>query len=128
VVRETPFSDAFTSGSLWRLPWRGKAFRRDRRFTARAEPLDARLLGYKNQTIRNSLDMNTPYQRRILGVQLGNEARHFFLNGIAIVFDFLGADLTTGSENVTVGGDFGGGGGFTEAGHIGILIREGTKG
>ena len=45
-----------------------------------------------------------------LGVQFGDEARHFFLEGVAVVFDFLGADVAAGREDVAVRGDFGGGG------------------
>ena len=51
-----------------------------------------------------------------LGVQFGDEARHLFLEGFAVVFDFLGADVAAGREDVAVRGDFGGGGGFAEAG------------
>ena len=50
-----------------------------------------------------------------LGVQFGDEARHLFLEGLAVVFDFLGTDIATGREDVAVRGDFGGGGGFAEA-------------
>ena len=71
-----------------------------------------------------------------LGVQFGNEARHFFLKGVAVVFDFLGADVAAGGEDVAVGGDFCGGGGFAEAGDVCIgcgplspaLSREGRGG
>ena len=53
-----------------------------------------------------------------LGVQFGDEARHLFLEGVAVVFDFLGADVAAGREDVAVRGDFGGGGGFAEAGDV----------
>ena len=49
-----------------------------------------------------------------LGVQFGDEARHLFLEGVAVVFDFLGADVAAGREDVAVRGDFGGGGGFAD--------------
>jgi hypothetical protein len=55
-----------------------------------------------------------------LGVQLSDEARHLFLEGVAVVFDFLGADVAAGREDVAVRGDFGGGGGFAEAGEVGV--------
>jgi hypothetical protein len=51
-------------------------------------------------------------------VQFGDEARHLFLEGVAVVFDFLGADVAAGREDVAVRGDFGGGGGFAEAGEV----------
>jgi hypothetical protein len=54
----------------------------------------------------------------------GDEARHLFLEGVAVVFDFLGADVAAGREDVAVRGDFGGGGGFAEAGDVGILTRR----
>ncbi len=57
-------------------------------------------------------------------MQLGDEARHFSLEGFAVVRDFLGADVAPGREHVAVRGDLGGGGGFAEAGHIGILTRR----
>ena len=64
-----------------------------------------------------------------LGVPFGDEARHLFLEGVAIVFDFLGTDVAAGREDVAVRGDFGGGGGFAEAGNIVILAqrRRGAK-
>ncbi len=36
------------------------------------------------------------------GVQFGDEARHLFLEGVAVVFDLLGADVATGREDVAV--------------------------
>jgi hypothetical protein len=39
-----------------------------------------------------------------LGVQFGDEARHLFLEGVAVVFDFLGADVAAGREDVAVRG------------------------
>ena len=56
-----------------------------------------------------------------LGVQFGDEARHLFLEGVAVVCDFLGADVAAGREDVAVRGDFGGGGGFAEAGDVGVI-------
>jgi hypothetical protein len=53
-------------------------------------------------------------------VQFGDEARHLFLEGVAVVFDFLGADVAAGREDVAVRGDLGGGGGFAEAGDVGV--------
>ena len=53
-----------------------------------------------------------------LGVQFGDEARHLFLERIAVVFHFLGADVAAGRKDVAVRGDFGGGGGFAEAGDV----------
>jgi hypothetical protein len=44
------------------------------------------------------------------GRQIGDEARHLFLEGVAVVFDLLGADVAAGREDVAVRGDFGGGG------------------
>ncbi len=51
-------------------------------------------------------------------MQFGDEARHLFLEGVAVVFDFLGTDVAAGREDVAVRGDFGGGGGFAEAGDV----------
>ena len=59
-----------------------------------------------------------------LGVQFADKARHLFLEGVAVVFDFLGANVAARRENVAVRGDFGGGGGFAEAGDVGILTRR----
>ena len=59
-----------------------------------------------------------------LGLQFGDEARHLFLEGFAIVFDFLGADVAAGRKDVAVRGDFGDGGGFAEAGNVRILTRR----
>jgi len=56
-------------------------------------------------------------------VQFGDEARHLFLEGVAVVFDFLGADVAAGREDVAVRGDFGGGGGFAEASDVLVLAR-----
>ena len=56
-------------------------------------------------------------------MQFGDEARHLFLEGVAVVFDFLGADVAAGREDVAVRGDFGGGGGFAEASYIGINAK-----
>ena len=41
-----------------------------------------------------------------LGVQFGDEARHFFLKGVAVIFDFLGADVAARGEDVAVRGGF----------------------
>ena len=43
-------------------------------------------------------------------MQLADEARHLFLEGVAVVFDSPGADVAAGREDVAVRGDFGGGG------------------
>ena len=59
-----------------------------------------------------------------VGVQLGDEARHLFLEGFAVVFDFLGPDVAAGREDVAVRGDCGGGGRWAEAGDVGILTRS----
>jgi hypothetical protein len=61
-----------------------------------------------------------------VGVQFGDEARHLFLEGFAVVFDFLGPDVAAGREDVAVRGDCGGGGGggWAEAGDVGILTRR----
>ena len=59
-----------------------------------------------------------------LGVQFSNEARHLFPEGLTVVLDFLGADVAAGREDVAVRGNFGGGGGFAEARHIGKLTRR----
>ncbi len=50
----------------------------------------------------------------------GDEARHLFLEGVAVVFDFLGPDVAAGREDMAVRGDLGGGGGFAEASHVRI--------
>ena len=49
-----------------------------------------------------------------------DEARHLFLERVAVIFDFLGTDIATGRKDMAVGGDFGGGGGFAKSRHIGI--------
>ncbi len=56
-------------------------------------------------------------------MQFGDEARHLFLEGVAVVFHFLGPDVASGREHVAVGGDFGDGGGFAEAGEVGIRMK-----
>ena len=58
-----------------------------------------------------------------LGVQFGYEARHLFLEGFAVVLDFLSADIAAGREDVAVRGDFCSGGGFAEAGEVGVFAR-----
>jgi hypothetical protein len=55
-----------------------------------------------------------------VGVQFGDEARHLFLEGFAVVFDFLGPDVAAGREDVAVRGDCG----WAEAGDVGILTRR----
>ena len=57
-------------------------------------------------------------------MQFGDEARHLFLEGFAVVCDFLGTDVAAGREDVAVRGDLGGGGGFAEAGDVGILTQR----
>ena len=57
---------------------------------------------------------------RKLTMQFGDEARHLLDKRVAVVFDFLGADGAAGGEDVAVRGDFGGGGGFAEAGDVGV--------
>ena len=52
----------------------------------------------------------------------------FFLKRFAVVLDLLGPDVAAGREHVSVRGDLGGGGGFAEAGHIGILTRRHEEG
>ena len=42
----------------------------------------------------------------------------FSSKGSLVVLDFLGADVAARGEDVAVGGDFGGGGGFAEAGDV----------
>ena len=44
-----------------------------------------------------------------LRVQFGDEARHLFLEGFAVVFDFFGADIAAGSEHIAVRRDLVGG-------------------
>ena len=56
-------------------------------------------------------------------MQFGDEARHLFLERFAVVFDFPGADVAAWREDVAVRGDFGGGGGFAEAGEVLVLAR-----
>jgi hypothetical protein len=53
-----------------------------------------------------------------LFVQFGHKAGHLFLEGFAIVFDFLGANVAARREHMAVRGDLGGGGGFAEAGDV----------
>ena len=55
-----------------------------------------------------------------LGVQFGDEARQLFLEGFAVVFDFLSTDIAAGREDVAMRSDVGDGGGFAEAGDVGI--------
>ena len=55
-----------------------------------------------------------------LVVQFGDEAWHLYLEGVAVVFDFLGADVAAGREDVAMRGDFGGGGGFAEARYVNV--------
>src|SRR5882724_5051667 len=55
------------------------------------------------------LGFDGPLQFRGLGelvVQFGDEARHLFLEGIAIVFDLLGADVAAGREHISMRCDF----------------------
>lgn len=56
-------------------------------------------------------------------MQFGDQARHLFLEGVAVVCDFLGTNVAAGGEDVAVRGDFGGGGGFAEAGNVRIRGR-----
>ncbi len=56
-------------------------------------------------------------------MQFSDEARHLFLEGVAVVFDFLGPDVAAGREDVSVPGDFGVRGGFAEASHVRIRSR-----
>ena len=56
--------------------------------------------------------------------RFADEARHLFLEGVAVVFDFLGADAAAGREDVAVRGDFGGGGGFAETGNVGVISDQ----
>ena len=58
-----------------------------------------------------------------MGVQLGDEARHLFLERLAVVFDLLGPDIAAGGEDVAVRGDLGSGGGFAEAGNISVRMK-----
>lgn len=55
-------------------------------------------------------------------MQLGNEARHPFLKRVAVVFNFLGAYVAAGGEDMAVGGDLRSGGGFAEAGDV--VVRK----
>jgi hypothetical protein len=41
-----------------------------------------------------------------LGVQFGDEARHLFLEGFTVIFNFPSADVATGREDVAMRGDF----------------------
>ena len=71
-----------------------------------------------------------------LRMQFRDQSRHLFLEWLPVVFDFLGADVAAGGEDVAVRGDFGGGGGFAEAGDVSVrgrplspaLSREGESG
>ena len=62
-----------------------------------------------------------------LSVQFCDEARHLFLEGVAVVFDFLRADVAAGREDVTVCRDFGGGSGFAEAGDVFVFTSPFTS-
>jgi len=55
-----------------------------------------------------------------LGVQFGDEARHLRLKRFAVVLDRFSADVAAGREDVAMRGNFGGGGGFAEAGDVGV--------
>ena len=57
-------------------------------------------------------------------MQFGDEARHLFFEGVAVVFDFFGSNIATGREDVAVRGDFGGGGGFTETGEVFVRVES----
>ena len=57
-------------------------------------------------------------------MKFGDEARHLFLEGVAVVFDFLGADVAAGREDVAVRGDLGGGGGFAKSRYVRVEGRE----
>src|ERR1044072_5031303 len=50
-----------------------------------------------------------------LGLQFSDEARHLFLEGVVVLYHFLGADVAAGREDVALRCDFNGGDGFTEA-------------
>jgi hypothetical protein len=58
-----------------------------------------------------------------LGVQFRDEARHLFLEGLTVILDLLGTNIAARREDVAVRGDFGGGGGFAEAGNVRIRGR-----
>ena len=63
------------------------------------------------------------FQLRGLGklpVQFDHKASHLFLEGFAVVFDFLGADVAAGREHIAVLFDQVEVGGFAEAGDVGI--------
>ena len=59
------------------------------------------------------------FRKRLLSlVQFRDEAGPLFFEGFAVVFDFLGADVAAGGEDVAVGGDFFKSGRFAEAGDV----------
>jgi hypothetical protein len=60
-----------------------------------------------------------------LGVQFGDQARHLFLEGVTIVLNLLGPNITTGRENMAVCGDLSGGRGLAETGDILIILDVG---
>ena len=84
--------------------------------------LSAMLTAIPNPQIR----FDCLFQFRGLGelsIQLRDEPRHLFLERLAVVFDFLGADVAAGREDVAVRGDFLEGRRFAEAGNVGVIGR-----
>ena len=57
---------------------------------------------------------------RKLARQFGDEARHLFLERFTVVLDRLGTNIAARGEDMAVRGDLGGGGGFAEAGDVGV--------
>ena len=55
-----------------------------------------------------------------LCVEFGDEARHLFREGFAVVFDFFCTHITAWREDVTMCSNFSGGGGFAEARDVGV--------
>ena len=55
-----------------------------------------------------------------LGVQFGDEPRHLLLERLAVVLDFLGADVAAGREHVAVLRDLVCRRGLAEAGDVGV--------
>ena len=57
----------------------------------------------------------------LLLAQLGHKSGHLFLKRFAVVVDLSRADIAAGGEDVAVLANVFDGGGFAEAGHIGIV-------
>ena len=74
----------------------------------------------------SQVHLDSPFQLCRLGklsIQLRHESRHFFLEWLAVVLNFLRADIAAGRQHMTVRGDFGGDGGFAETRYVFVFAR-----